>query len=120
MKGEQLRAWEMVYNAASDEIKLLWLPIEKMSDGYATIAGELVPARHLALTPEDAKRRFIERVENGCKSLEATRDQAIAGLKANRGLLETAKTFPLAEAARLATKEDDKPAIIMPGNKDMH
>jgi hypothetical protein len=96
-----LRAWELLYDREHDSLTLAYLDIESMSEGVAVISGERVPASLLALSPEEAKARFIERVENGCRQLEHARDRAIAGLRANRGLLETAKKFSVLEAARL-------------------
>lgn len=118
-KSDPLRAWELVYDQERDALVMHFLDIDEMKEGYARIGTEFVPARKLSLTPEEAKAALIERIENGCRALEETRDRAIAGLKANRELLETAKGFPVLEAARAALEARTEPAIVIPGKRDL-
>lgn len=111
---EKLRAWEMIYDQQKEQIVLHYLDVEWMKDGFACIAGETVSASKLKLTPEEAKAAFIERVENGVKNLEATKEQVVAGIKANKELIETAKKFPVLEAANALVEKEKGPAILLP------
>ena len=124
MKNEEkLRAWEMTYDVERDALVMHYLDVEWMRDGYAKVAGEIVAANKLKLTPKEAKAACIERIENGTRELEAVRDRAIAGIKANRELLETAKKFPALEAANAAVQanaEPETPAIYLPGKGNTH
>lgn len=116
--NEKLFHWELMYDPQADQLRLLCVPIDAMTDGFATIAGETVPAKQLCLYPEEAKSKCIELIERGMENLKKKSEK-------QRALYDTAKSFPVLQAAQArldqdAKENDDAPAIVSPQGKRLN